>query len=239
MITRPPIKSDRPPVHSGRMHSAQESTEPAAVSPWMDAAFALDELHSDPHFGELKALVDELQRRKVLASDGPDSETISAFLDEMELLDMEIAMPQEELEMSMRYQSPEPLAASPPLPRPSRKKKISSTERRKREKATLLDSIDQLQLQLEGAMVKKQQLHADWRHRAQDERCDREHSVLEHVKIRRALALEQSYAGTVALLLHQLNASMQVHCLVVFVYVAVYVLTLCVCVAPDLQRALH
>lgn len=197
------------------MHSAQENAELAALSPWMNAAFALDELHSDPQFGELKALVDELQRRKVLASDRPDNETLSAFLDEMEQLDVEIAMSIEELEMSMICQTPEPVATAPPPC--TRKKKISSTERRKREKALLLDSIDQLQLQLEGAIVEKQQqlLPTDWRHRAQEEWCDREHMVHENLQIRRALALEQSYAGTVALLLHQLNASMEVRAVTV------------------------
>lgn len=181
--------------------------KPTTVSPWMDAAFALDELHNDPLFGELKTLVDEFQRRKVLASDEPGNETLSAFLNEMEQLDVEMTM---QIDEPAACKSPTAFDSVDPTALRRKKKKVSSTERRKQEKARLLSSIDELQRQLEEATSGKEQVHVDWVHRALNEWSDKEQKLRENQQIRRALALEQSYAGTVALLLHQLSATTKV-----------------------------
>lgn len=185
----------------------------AAQSSWMDAAFALDELHCDPDFAELKAAVDDMQRRKVLGPGGSDIETLSAFLDEMEQLDIESLMPASDASTLQSLCQPPILDASTDagaVVPPARKKKLSSTERQKRNKAELLERLVQLQLQLQGLQTEQQQMNAQYDVERQREQHETQRTVDTNLQIRQALMLEQNRSGQVAMLLNQLSTPMKV-----------------------------
>lgn len=184
-------------------------------APWMDAAFALDELHCEPGFA--KAAVDGMQQRKVLADGGSDLEMISAFLDEMAQLDMEQLVSFENAASDATWQSfhqhPDPPALSAnaaATAAPVRKKKMSSTERRKRDKAELLERLVQLELQLQGHQTDKQQLDSQFDNERQREQRETHRVLDRNLRIRQALTLEQDRSSEVTTLLNQLRAPMQV-----------------------------
>lgn len=161
-------------------------------SRWMDAAFALDELHSDPNFREMASLIDDLQRRRVLPpSSMPDAETMSAFLNEMELL-----------EAAELKQQPVPT---------ERKKKMSSTERRKRDRLQLLDSVEQLQCQLES--LKTEQQSAQQELQTQHTGLfDTEQKLRDNFQIQHAVAREADRVSQANMLLQQMSNPLKVIC---------------------------
>lgn len=153
-------------------------------------AFDLDEI--DPFFAELQAAIN------LPAFKGLDVDTISALLDEME-----------SAEPCVNSQSsPEANAAA------QRKRKLSTTERRKQEKALLLEALAQLQQQ---AQYIKTQLLQDQPTRnfqlelqAQRERDETQRKLHENYQIWVSIAREQRFAGRVTKLLDQLNAPVKV-----------------------------
>lgn len=194
-------------------------------SAWMDAALALD---CDLQCVDLSTATDGIQRRKVLLdSDESDIESLSAFLDEMEQLDTAALMPFESAaarDAASAWQSlyhqpylPDLSGASAAVamaPPPVHKKKISSTERRKRDKAELLERLVQLELRLHDLQADKQKLHSQFDGERQREQSETQRVLDTNLRIRQALALEQDRASQVTSLLDQLRAPMQVRLLV-------------------------
>lgn len=194
------------------MNPPYKSCEPVAVAPLLNAAFALDEFRSQPEFAELKALVDRMQQWQVLAPDESDFETLSAFLKEMQQLDAQPFGSKTRQSWSSCFGAP-PVAAPQADKRP-----MTSTERRKQEKASLVESIKELQLQLKETMQRNQALRQEllqtkWRHQTEKEAWETERRIYETMQLRRAVGFEQGYADAVDLLLSQLNASIQVRSL--------------------------
>lgn len=119
-----------------------------------------------------------------------DADTISAFLDEMKQLE----------------QQPAPTAS---------KKKLTSTERRKRDRVLLLDSVAQLRLQLDGIKAGHQLTQQQHWNQHSKLLCDMEPCLLDKFRIRHALACEDDRAGQAAMLLQQMSNPMKViafHC---------------------------
>lgn len=133
------------------------------------------------------ALMDDLQRRNVLPlSCLPEAETILSFLDDMELLEFA------ELEC-----------------KPTRKKKLSSTERRSRDRVLLRGNVADLQLQLETIKTAKRLAkHKFWkRHR---ELYGSEPWLLDNLNLQRRLARENNRAEQAAILLRHMGTQMKV-----------------------------
>lgn len=174
----------------------------------MDATFALGELETGPGFGEVKAAAGGMQQRKMLLSDGSDLETLSLFLDEMEQLDLEALM---SFGTSLRPpSSPQAFAAANATAPPVRNKKLSSTERRKRDKEQLLERLVQLQLQLQGLETEQLQINAQYDLERQRQQCETLRVLDTNLRIRQALTREQSRAIEMFTLLNQLKGSTQV-----------------------------
>lgn len=168
----------------------------SAEWPLTGASFALAELDSDDEdFREMVALVDELQQRKVLPlAELPDTELVTSFLDEMELMELEH-------EQQQTQQAPAPVKR--------KKKKLSSTERRKRDKLLLLDSLNQLQRQLQTIQSTKERvLQKRWNQLT--EQGEIQQSIFNNFRLRHALALEQGRVSKVVTLLKQLRNAMLV-----------------------------
>lgn len=128
-------------------------------------------------------------------------ETISSFLDEVELLDLA-----EELE---RERHTRPAVACGGRPLSARNKKLSSTDRRKRDRVLLLHRVEQLQLQLQR--IRLQKLQDLQEHRKQQcQICDTNRSRDANSQLRHALAVEVRRTRKAAILLQILSAPMKV-----------------------------
>lgn len=130
----------------------------------------------------MAALVSDLQWSKALPMSCPsEAETISSFLDEMDL------------------QEAAQLACHQPVPRAC----ISSTERRKQERAALMNGMAQLELRLESLKTKKQTVRRKLDHGVQQR-------LRHNAQLRHALAQEQRRAGKASIQLQWLSDPMKV-----------------------------
>lgn len=142
-------------IQRGAVMAANSSTAVLTASAWMNAAFALDELHQTPEFRALAAEMDALEKQQPLV-EPPDTETMDAFLTDMEQLSDEdearrISFEREPSAHDKTTPSASSHAATcqAAAPEPKRKKKISSYERLRRHRDALLQVIGQMEEEID------------------------------------------------------------------------------------------
>lgn len=200
--------------------------------PWMDAAFALDELHQDLDFRAMAAEVDALEQPKSpVVTVGLD--TLSTFLSEMEQLDDDgllAVLPQHETASSASWKLvldlEDPAAAlaaaagasvameNRNLKTMSKKKKMSSSQRTKRDKLALEDTISQLETEIKriSAEYKKQlaPINDRWKPIIRHELYQMERVTATQRRLHRLIQTQQGKSAKVRDLLAQMRTQMLV-----------------------------
>lgn len=161
--------------------------ESATQPPWMDDAASVS---SDLHLAE-PTTCDEMQQHRAFVS---DIEAIRAFLDEIEPL-------YKDSTGTIKSELARQNADEPPVK--AVKKKLSTTERQKREKAKLLESLEQLQLQIQDVKIKQQHQAQRTQEHLKHERSEAQRALDENLEILDALAREESRASRLAATLLQ------------------------------------